>query len=128
LLGILDKISSGRGKASDIDELESLSNTIINASLCGLGMSSPNPVLSTLKHFRSEYLAHLEKKCPAAVCQNLVDFEITDKCAMCTQCIRICPVNAIVGELKQPHTLCKDKCIKCGKCIPVCPTGAIVRV
>jgi len=129
LLNILNKISDGKGEESDLDELTTLSKTIIETSLCGLGQSSPNPVLSTLEHFREEYLDHINNKtCRAGVCRELTTYEINEKCIMCTACIKVCPVDAITGALKQPHHLCKDKCIKCNKCVPICPVNAIVRV
>jgi NADH-quinone oxidoreductase subunit F len=129
LLSILDKITAGKAKESDIDELERLSIIIKDTSLCGLGQSSPNPVLSTINHFRHEYLEHIRnKKCPAAVCLDLTTFEINQKCVKCTQCIKVCPVNAITGALKEEHKLSKELCIKCGKCVPACPVGAIVKV
>jgi len=129
LLNILNKISDGKGEESDLDELERLSKTIIETSLCGLGQSSPNSVLSTLEHFRGEYIDHIRnKKCCAGVCRELSTYEINEKCIMCTACIKVCPVDAITGELKKPHHLSKEKCIKCNKCVPICPVNAIVRV
>ncbi|MCL2756193.1 MAG: 4Fe-4S binding protein [Firmicutes bacterium] len=129
LLNILEKITSGRGEESDLCELEKLSKTIIETSLCGLGQSSPNPVLSTLTHFREEYLDHIHnRRCGAGICRELTTYEINEKCIMCTACIKVCPVDAITGELKKPHYLSKEKCIKCNKCVPICPVDAIVRV
>ena len=128
ILGILEKITSGRGEENDLNELEKLSKVITDASLCGLGQSACNPVMSTVRYFRDEYLEHIKgKKCLAGVCSNLCNFEINEKCIMCTACVKICPVNAIEGEIKKPHTLHKDICIKCGVCVPVCPVGAIVK-
>jgi len=128
LLGILDKISLGNAKMKDLVELENLSKIIINTSLCGLGMSSPNPVLSTLKHFRKEYVEHIKGHCPAAACKKLVTYEINEKCINCNRCVPVCPVNAIKGELKEDHFLDKEICVKCGKCAPICPVNAIIKV
>ena len=107
--------------------LEDLANMIKDASLCGLGQSAPNPVLSTLANFRDEYIAHVvDKKCPAGVCKNLLTFEITDDCIGCTKCKRNCPVDAISGNLKEKHVIDTNKCIKCGSCVKGCPKNAII--
>jgi len=129
LLEILEKITSGNGTMEDIDKLEELSQYIKDNSLCGLGQTAPNPVLSTLHFFRDEYIAHIkDKKCPAGVCKNLVTFKIIeDKCKGCTKCARNCPVNAITGSVKQPHVIDTAKCIKCGACIESCPFKAIIK-
>ena len=129
LLEILEKITSGNGTMEDLDKLEELSQYIKDNSLCGLGQTAPNPVLSTLHFFRDEYIAHIkDKKCPAGVCKNLVTFKvIEDKCKGCTKCARNCPVNAIVGSVKQPHVIDTAKCIKCGACIDSCPFKAIIK-
>ncbi len=129
LLEILEKITSGNGTMEDIDKLEELSQYIKDNSLCGLGQTAPNPVLSTLHFFRDEYIAHIkDKKCPAGVCKNLVTFKvIEDKCKGCTKCARNCPVNAIEGSVKQPHVIDTAKCIKCGACIDSCPFKAIIK-
>jgi len=129
LLEILEKITSGNGTMEDIDKLEELSQYIKDNSLCGLGQTAPNPVLSTLHFFRDEYIAHIkDKKCPAGVCKNLVTFKIIeDKCKGCTKCARNCPVNAITGTVKQPHVIDTAKCIKCGACIESCPFKAIIK-
>ena len=129
LLEILDKIISGNGEMEDLDKLEELSNYIKSASLCGLGQTAPNPVLSTLRYFRDEYVAHIvDKKCPAGVCKSLLQYKIIeDKCKGCTACARKCPVNAISGSVKNPHTIDTSKCIKCGACISTCKFNAIIK-
>ena len=118
-----------RGEAVDLTELEELANYIKDTSLCGLGQSAPNPVLSTLKYYKNEYLEHINnKKCPAHVCANLIHYEILeDKCVGCTLCKRNCAVNAITGEVKTPHKIDKDKCVKCGVCYNNCRFKAIVK-
>lgn len=129
LYEILDKITKGQGTLEDIDKLEELSNYIKNNSLCGLGQTAPNPVLSTLRYFKDEYIAHVvDKKCPAGVCKDLLSYEIiADKCKGCTACSRACPAGAISGTVKNPHTIDKSKCLKCGACIEKCKFGAIIK-
>ncbi len=126
---MLDKITRGQGTLEDIDKLEELCYYIKQNSLCGLGQTAPNPVLSTLRYFRDEYIAHVvDKKCPAGVCKHLLSFEIdTEKCKGCTMCARVCPAGAISGSVKQPHIINKDKCLKCGACIEKCKFGAITK-
>ena len=128
LLEKLEKITSGNGTMEDIDELEDLCHYIKANSLCGLGQTAPNPVLSTLRFFRDEYIAHVrDKKCPARVCKSMLSYEIVaDKCRGCTACKRVCPANAISGEVKQPHVIDKSACLKCGACIEKCKFDAIV--
>lgn len=127
LLEILDRITSGKGKDSDIDLLIELGNDIKASSLCGLGQTAPNPVLSTIKYFRDEYEAHIKNlKCPAGVCKALIEFSIIGEfCKGCGACLRVCPSNAIAGEKKKLHTLSKDVCIKCGACFDVCKFNAV---
>ena len=129
LLEILDKITRGQGTLEDIDKMEELCYYIKANSLCGLGQTAPNPVLSTLKFFRDEYVAHVvDKRCPAGVCKKLLSFEVDpDKCKGCTACARVCPAGAIEGSVKTPHVINKDKCLKCGACIEKCKFGAISK-
>ena len=129
LLEILEKITSGKGTMADIDKLEELSTYIKANSLCGLGQTAPNPVLSTLRYFRDEYVAHVvDKKCPAGVCKDLLEYRIeADKCKGCSLCSRKCPVGAISGEIRSPFTIDQSKCIKCGACMSSCKFGAIVK-
>jgi len=127
-LDILERICSGEGRPEDIPLLEELSETIQGFSLCALGQTAPNPVLSTLKYFRDEYEAHIyEHRCPAGVCKPLIEYWIDpDMCTGCAACTRICPQQAIEGERKAPHVLIRSKCIKCGACYDVCRFDAIV--
>ena len=129
LYEILDKITKGQGTMEDLDRLEELSLSIKEGSLCGLGQTAPNPVLSTLHYFRDEYIAHVkDKKCPAGVCKHLLSFSIeADKCKGCSACARKCPVGAISGEIRSPFVIDSSKCIKCGACIETCKFGAIVK-
>ncbi len=129
LLEILNKITSGNGEMEDLDKLEELANYIKSASLCALGQTAPNPILSTLHFFRDEYIAHIvDKKCPAGVCKKLLSYEIDpDKCRGCTLCARNCPAGAISGKVKEAHVINKEKCVKCGACIEKCKFGAISK-
>ncbi|MDO5441286.1 MAG: NADH-quinone oxidoreductase subunit NuoF [Bacillota bacterium] len=124
---LLDKITKGKGTLEDIDKLEELCKHIQSNALCGLGQSAPNPVLSTLMHFRSEYISHVvDRKCPAGVCKDLIQYVIDPaKCKGCTLCAKNCPANAITGELKNPHVIDQTKCIKCGTCMNYCKFNAI---
>ncbi len=129
MLEILDRIVEGKGEDGDIEKLESLAASIKASALCALGQTAPNPVLSTLKHFRHEYEAHIyEKRCPAGVCQKLLNYVIDPiKCKGCTMCSRVCPAGAISGSVKQPHVINTEKCLKCGACMDKCKFGAISK-
>lgn len=129
MLEILERITSGKGVLADIDNLERLAKLIGKASLCGLGKAAPNPVLSTLKYFREEYIAHVvDKKCPAKKCTALIHYEIDPaKCVGCTACARVCPVTCISGERKHTHLIDQSRCIKCGSCFKACRFDAIVK-
>ncbi len=129
MLEILTKITKGQATMEDLDKLEELCYYIKDNSLCGLGQTAPNPVLSTLRYFRDEYEAHIkEKRCPAGVCKALLSYRIdADKCRGCTLCARNCPNNAISGTVRNPHVIDQDKCIKCGACMEKCKFGAIYK-
>jgi len=127
MLQILEKITNGEGESGDIELLEELSEGIKDGSLCGLGQTAPNPILSTLQHFRDEYDAHIyEKRCPAKRCPALLKFEVDqDVCIKCGICYRRCPADAIEWKKKEPAYIDKNKCIKCMSCISNCPSDAI---
>ncbi|MFQ5498730.1 MAG: NADH-ubiquinone oxidoreductase-F iron-sulfur binding region domain-containing protein [Candidatus Zixiibacteriota bacterium] len=128
MLEMLERITVGEGTMQDLDNLDELSGQIKEASLCGLGQTAPNPVLTTLKHFRHEYVAHIEeRKCPAHVCTPLLTYTINDNCTGCVVCAKACPTDAISGEKKKLHVVDQDACIKCGKCFTVCRFDAVVK-
>lgn len=128
LLEILTKITDGKGCEQDLIDLENLSKTIVSTSLCGLGKSAPNPVLSTLNYFYDEYKAHVvDKKCPSGKCQALLNFVITDSCIGCTKCSKICPAGCITGKVKEKHEIDITKCLKCGACMDNCKFNAIIK-
>ena len=128
MLEILGKITQGKGTMEDLINLEELAENIKNTSLCALGQTAPNPVLSTMKHFRDEYETHVvDKICPASICRALLSYFITEDCTGCTRCVRVCPTKAITGTVKQRHTIDQEKCIKCGACMNACTFKAIIR-
>ena len=129
MLEILEKITKGQADMEDLDKLEELCRHLQSASLCALGQTAPNPVLSTLRYFRDEYIAHIvDKKCPAGVCKDLLHYRIDpDKCRGCTLCARICPADAIIGRVKEVHMINPEKCVKCGACMEKCRFGAIYK-
>lgn len=129
MLEILEKITKGQATMEDLDKLEELCYHLQSNSLCALGQTAPNPVLSTLRYFRDEYIAHIvDKKCPAGVCKDLLQYKIDpDKCKGCTLCARTCPVDAIIGKVKEVHMINPEKCLKCGACMEKCRFGAIYK-
>jgi len=128
MLEFLNNFSQGKGAPEDIDALESLGRALVDGSLCGLGRSAPNPVLTSIRYFRDEYLAHIvDHKCPAGVCRDLITYRIApDICNGCTLCAQTCPQVCITGEENKPHTIDQDACIRCGACVDVCPVNAVV--
>jgi NADH-quinone oxidoreductase subunit F len=125
MLDILERLCDGQGKKTDIDELEHLAQMVKRTSLCGLGKTAPNPVLSTIKYFRDEYEAHLEKRCPTGKCKALITYSVTDDCIGCSLCAQHCPVDAIEMKPYEKHEIDPEKCIRCGTCKSICPEDAI---
>ena len=132
MLKILNRICTGKGSTGDIELLEEVAEVVRDASLCALGTTAPNPVLSTIRYFREEYVAHIEeKRCPAGVCKPLISYHIDpEKCEGCVICLRNCPVEAISGDKRQVHVIDQQKCNKCGTCLEVCPPrfGAVKKL
>jgi NADH:ubiquinone oxidoreductase subunit F (NADH-binding)/NAD-dependent dihydropyrimidine dehydrogenase PreA subunit len=126
---ILSNITRGKAEMEDLDLLEDLAGTLRDGSLCALGKTAANPVLTTLRYFRDEYVAHIQqKRCPAGVCRELIQYSIDpEKCEGCLRCLRVCPTEAISGEKRKPHTVDQSRCIKCGACYDVCKFGAVTK-
>ncbi|MDE7076575.1 MAG: 4Fe-4S binding protein, partial [Clostridia bacterium] len=129
MLELLTKITDGNGEEHDLEKIKEIAEHMKSSSLCALGQSAPNPILSTLAHFEDEYIAHIhDKHCPAGVCKSLLNYYVNpDKCRGCTLCARNCPANAISGAVKNPHEIDLKKCIKCGQCISHCKFNAIEK-
>lgn len=129
MLEILTRITEGEGQEGDIETLERMAKSVKNTSLCGLGQTAPNPILSTLRYFRDEYEAHIKKKwCPAGVCSALTTFKIDpEKCTGCRRCAKNCPVDAIKGEVKEIHEIDPEICTKCGTCMEKCKFEAVYK-
>jgi NADP-reducing hydrogenase subunit HndC len=127
MLEFLDRFAKGQGSPQDLGELESLAQAIVDGSLCGLGGTAPNPVLTSLRYFRDEYLAHIQDhKCPAGVCRDLITYAISPEvCNGCGMCAKSCPQACITGKKKKPHTIDASLCIRCGVCRDVCPVNAV---
>jgi len=125
MLDILNRLCSGEGREDDLATLEQLAHSVRHGSLCGLGKTAPNPVLSTLRYFRDEYTAHLEGCCPAGKCAALIAYRVTDECSGCTICAQHCPTGAITFTPYQKHKIDVDRCVRCGTCRSKCPEDAI---
>jgi NADH-quinone oxidoreductase subunit F len=126
MLDILDRICAGDGRKGDLERLEQLSEDVCAGSLCGLGKTAPNPVLSTLRYFRDEYEAHLQGRCPSGKCKDLIDYKINERCTGCTLCAQECPVDAIPMTPYARHRIDLDLCTRCDTCRQVCPEQAVV--
>jgi len=128
MLEIVTRITEGKGTEEDLEILEELGGVVKDTSMCGLGQTAANPVLSTLRYFKDEYLAHIkDKKCPAGVCKALITYSIDEeKCTGCAVCLKACASDAIIGKLKEKHSIVQDKCIKCGMCYDACKFDAVV--
>jgi Na+-translocating ferredoxin:NAD+ oxidoreductase RNF subunit RnfB len=125
MLDILDNLCTGKAKKGDLEKLEDLCQTVKRGSLCGLGQTAPNPVLSTLRHFRDEYEAHLDGRCPAGKCKALIVYRVNDACIGCTKCAQQCPADAIPMTPYRQHKILDEKCTRCGTCRRICPVHAI---
>jgi formate hydrogenlyase subunit 6/NADH:ubiquinone oxidoreductase subunit I len=125
MLDTLERLCAGQASMADVDELEHLAQMVKTTSLCGLGKTAPNPVLSTLRYFREEYEAHVEGRCPAGKCKALITYSITDDCIGCTICAQRCPTDAIEIKPYEKHEIDNEKCIRCGTCKDVCPADAV---
>jgi ferredoxin len=126
MLEILERVCAGQGRESDLSALEDLARHVGRASLCGLGQTAPNPVLTTLRYFRDEYEAHVrDKRCPAGRCKALVRYRVLDNCTGCTLCAQACPVDAIEARPYEKHVVADDRCTRCGMCVSACPEAAI---
>jgi NADH-quinone oxidoreductase subunit F len=126
MLDILDRLCAGKAKARDLTDLEELSGMVRRASLCGLGKTAPNPVLSALRFFREEFEAHLDGRCPAGKCRDLITYSVTDACIGCTLCAQHCPVDAIPMTPYRKHRIIDERCTRCNTCRDVCPENAIL--
>jgi NADH:ubiquinone oxidoreductase subunit F (NADH-binding) len=125
MLDILERICAGQGKASDLEELEHLAGEVIQGSVCGLGKTAPNPILTTLKYFRHEYESHIQGKCPAGKCRDMIAYSINDNCIGCTKCAQVCPADAIAFRPYEKHEIDLAVCTKCDSCRIVCPEAAV---
>jgi NADH-quinone oxidoreductase subunit F len=126
MLEILERLCQGKGKAQDIKDLEELAHMVKRSSLCGLGKTAPNPILTTLKYYRDEYEAHVNGRCPAGKCPSLIKYTVTDRCIGCTICAQDCPVSAIPVRHYEKHEIIDEKCVRCGVCLQSCPEKAII--